>query len=492
VTAKSAIHFGTDGWRGVIAREFTFENVARVGVALAQFLSSPERRALAVYHRWKVEYRDALRGVVIGYDTRFLSREFAIYLGRTRQDQQSPVLISPEPLPTPALSYAVQQHRTAIGVMITASHNPPEYNGIKVKLEYGGPAPPQATQIVEKFLPDQAPPPRTPEHELNFLDLRTSYLERVRQLIEIKLLKDAPLFVVADAMYGSARGYLPMLLAELKIPHATVRGGDNPRFGGKNPEPIEKNLGPLRAVIASEKRKRRSREILLGVVADGDGDRVAAMDEHGRVLDAHRCFALILKHLLDKRWTGKVVKSFTLSDMVDHLCVQHKIELDEVPVGFKFICEKMIREDVLMGGEESGGFGIKNHIPERDSVLMSLLLLEVVAQAGKPLSQIVEDLMSEVGPHYYDRRDLPLESRLEIVERVRRQPPKQIAGLPVRKIELLDGMKLRFPHGWLLLRASGTEPVLRLYCEMDSAEKVKVILDEAERFARGEMELWGQ
>ncbi len=490
MNAPTPIKFGTDGWRGVIAREFTFANVARVGVGLAQFLMSKERKAMDVYHRWGMEYHGPERGVVIGYDTRFLSREFAIHIGRVLQDHHIPVLISNETLPTPALSYAIIQHKAAAGVMITASHNPPEYNGVKMKMDYGGPATPQATQLIEKFLPESADEPHSSEKELNFVDFQKAYLERIRELVDVKLLRSAPLFVFADTMYGAGRATLPEILEELGIRHSLVRGGDNPRFGGKNPEPIAKNLGPLRAVIASEKIRKKSRDLVIGVVIDGDADRLGAMDERGQVIDSHRCFALILKHLLSKGWTGKVVKSFTLSDMVDKICVKHKIEIDEVPVGFKFTCEKMIREDVLMGGEESGGFGIKNHIPERDGILMALLLLEIVAKAGKAPSYIVEEMMQDIGYHYYDRRDLHLESRLEIIERVKRKSPKQITGFAVQKIELLDGVKLRFPHGWLLMRASGTEPLLRLYCEMDMPEKVKIILDEAERFAKGEMELW--
>lgn len=490
MSTPTPIKFGTDGWRGVIAREFTFENVARVGAGIAQFLMSKERRAMDVYHRWGVEYQNAERGVVIGYDTRFLSKEFAIHIGRVLQDHRIPVLISSETVPTPALSYAITQHKAAAGIMITASHNPPEYNGIKVKMDYGGPATPQATQLIEKFLPESASELRTNEHELNYADFQPAYIECIRSLVDTKLLKNAPLFVFADTMYGAGRAYLPVILEGLGVRHSLVRGGDNPRFGGKNPEPIGKNLGPLRAVMASEKVRKKSRDLVIGIVTDGDADRLGGMDERGQVIDSHRCFALILRHLIAKGWTGKVVKSFTLSDMVDKICVKHKIEMDEVPVGFKFACEKMIREDILIGGEESGGFGIKNHIPERDGILMSLLLLEIVAKAAKAPSYIVDEMMQDIGYHYYDRRDLHLESRLEIVERVKRKPPKEIAGFKIQKIELLDGIKLRFSHGWLLLRASGTEPLLRLYCEMETADKVQLILDDAERFAKGEMELW--
>jgi phosphomannomutase len=489
----NAIRFGTDGWRGVIARDFTFDNVGRVASAIAECVKSPQRRSLEVYRKWGVSYRPPEHGVVIGYDTRFLSKEFAVHIGRILQDAEIPVWIAHEPVPTPALSYAVHHYQAALGVMVTASHNPPEYNGIKIKVEYASSAPPSVTQLIESLVPSEAPTPKTPEDELNFADFKSPYLARIRQLIDRELLHKSDLCVVIDAMYGAARGYVAEILRELGVEFLTVRHGDNPRFGGKNPEPIEKNLGPLRAVIASERYKKfKSAKRIIGVVTDGDGDRVAAMDELGHVIDSHRCFALILKHLLSKGWRGKVIKSFALSDMIDKLAVKNNLELDEVPVGFKYICEKMVREDVLIGGEESGGIAIKNHIPERDGVLNSLLLCEIAAKAQKPVSEIVHDLLSEVGPHWYDRRDLHLESRLEIVEQVKRRPPRQIAGLEVIKTEMLDGVKLRFPHGWLLLRASGTEPLLRLYCELDSLQGVREVLDEAERFARGDVSLWGK
>lgn len=487
----SEIRFGTDGWRGVIARDFTFANVGRVAQALAEYLKSPQRRALDLYKRWGVVCRPAERGVVIGYDTRFLSKEFAIHIGRVLQDALIPVWIAEDCVPTPTLSFAIQTHQAALGVMVTASHNPPEYNGVKIKVEYASSAPPSVTQLIEKLIPAEAPRVKSPESSLNFADFKSPYLQRLRELIDREALSQSSLCVLVDSMYGAGRGYSAQLLKELGVEHLQVRGGDNPRFGGKNPEPIEKNLSPLRAVIASERRKRRAKR-LMGVVTDGDADRIAAMDERGQVLDAHRCFALLLKYLLSKGWKGRVVKSFALSDMADRLAAKHNLALDEVPVGFKYICEKMVREDVLIGGEESGGFAIKNHIPERDGILNALLLCEIAAQAKKPLSEIVDDLLSEVGPHWYDRRDLHLASRLEVVERVRQRPPKEIAGLEVIKTEMLDGVKLRFPQGWLLLRASGTEPLLRLYCELDSLAQVREVLDEAGRFAHGDLGLWAK
>lgn len=490
----SEIRFGTDGWRGVIARDFTFENVARVAHALALYLRSPQRRTLDLYKRWGVPCRPPERGVVIGYDTRFLSKEFAIHIGRVLQDAEIPVWIAEDCLPTPALSFAVQTHQAALGVMVTASHNPPEYNGVKIKVEYASSAPPSVTRLIEQLISAEAPTAKSPESALNFVDFKSPYLQRLRELIDRKTLGASPLSVVVDSMYGAGRGYIAQIFKELGVEHLQVRGGDHPRFGGKNPEPVEKNLSPLRAVIASERQKRaRMAKFLMGVVTDGDADRIAAMDERGRILDSHRCFALILKHLLlARRWRGKVVKSFALSDMAEVLAVKHDLALEEVPVGFKYICEKMVREDVLIGGEESGGFAIKNHIPERDGILNALLICEIAARASRPLSEIVEDLLAEVGPHWYDRRDIHLESRLEVVVRVQQRPPKEIAGLEVMKTEMLDGVKLRFAKGWLLLRASGTEPLLRLYCESDSPTRVREVLDEAERFARGDLGLWGR
>jgi len=483
------IRFGTDGWRGVIAEDFTMENVGRVAQALADFLRSPQRRDLELYREWGVEYRGPERGVIVGYDTRFMSREFARFFGRVLRSNGIPVWISKEPVPTPTLSYAVIQHRAVGGVMITSSHNPYYYNGIKLKPEFGGSAPPPYTKMVEQFLPREFRLTAR-EEDLEEVDLKGSYLERIRELIDLKLLRDAPLRVVVDAMYGSARGYVTAILDELGIEWVAIRAGNDPYFGGKQPEPIRRNLVPLKAVIGSERARAKQEKLILGVATDGDGDRVAGMDEQGELIDAHRAYALIFRHLLQRGLRGKAVKSFSLTDMANRIAERNGIELEETPVGFKYICEKMIREDVLIGGEESGGIGIKGHIPERDGVLSSLLLLEIVAQEKRPMGEIVERMMEEIGYHYYDRHDLHLEERLELVEHLKRNPPEEFAGRRVVAVEALDGIKLRFSDGWLLFRASGTEPLLRLYCEMEAPEEVQEVLSEAEHYARGELKLW--
>ena len=482
------VRFGTDGWRGVIAREFTFDNVARVAQATAGFLLSETRKELAIYREWGASYRSAANGVIIGYDTRFLSREFAYHFARVLHDSGIPVIISDASVPTPALSYAVVKRRAAGGIMFTASHNPPIYNGIKYKAEYGGSAPGEVTSAVERLLPDKVTPPRSPEEAIVKADLRGPFLAKVRTLVDPARLTASPVRVVIDSMYGSAQGYVSQLLTEYGVPYVQIRGTRNVLFGGKKPEPIEENLIPLRAVIAST---RRGGEPLIGVVTDGDGDRISAMDEQGKFIDAHRTFALILRYLIKERdWRGAVVKSFALTDMAQEICREYSLELIEVPIGFKYACEQILKRDVLIAAEESGSIAIRGHIPERDGVLLSLLLVEIAASAKRPMSQVVAKMLSDLGPHVYHRRDIEVEGRLEVVSRLRQNPPERFAGHRIRAIETLDGLKLRFDKGWLLFRASGTEPILRLYCEMETKKDVHIMLEEAERLARGDLTLW--
>jgi phosphomannomutase len=483
------IRFGTDGWRGVIGRDFTFANVARVAQGIAYYLMSPERADLEAYRRWNKAPAPPERGVIIGYDMRFMAEEFAREVAKVLAHHKMPVWISNGPVPTPALSYAVVEHEAALGVMVTASHNPPQYLGVKIKTELGSAAPPELTELIEKLIPERAPNIKA-KGKIQTIDLKGPFLRRVVELIDRDLLRDAPLKVVIDAMYGSARGYIASVLDKLSIPYITVRHGVNPYFGGHGPEPIRPYLTPLKAVLMAERGRIKGERLLVGVVTDGDGDRVAAMDGEGNYVDPHRCFALLLEHLWSVRgWRGKVVKSFTLSDMASKLSERLGAPIDEVPVGFKYVSEKLLTEDVLIGGEESGGIAIKHHIPERDGVLMALLLLELVAEQRRPLSEIIEGLMERIGHHYYERRDLHLEERKEVVERLKEAQPKAFAGKPVCKIETLDGVKLRFEDGWLLFRASGTEPLLRIYCELDDPTEVQRVLDQAERFAKGELAL---
>ena len=484
----AAIRFGTDGWRGGIAREFTFDNVARVAQATASYLLSPSRKDLAIYRDWGSPYRPAANGVVVGYDLRFLSREFAMHFARVLHDSGIPVFLSREPVPTPALSYAVVDRRAAAGIMFTASHNPPTDHGIKVKAEYGGSAPAEVTTAIEEALPETAPAPRSPEAAIAEIDLRKPLLDKIRSLLDPVRLTASPVHVVVDSMYGSGQGYVAEVLAEHGIPHLPIRSTRDVLFGGKKPEPLEENLVPLRAVIASLRPKRLP---LMGVVTDGDGDRVSAMDEKGGFIDAHRTFALILRYLAAERGLrGLVVKSFALTDLARRIAAHYGLEVVEVPIGFKYVCEQILKKDVLIAAEESGSIAVRGHIPERDGILCSLLLVEIAASAGRPLSQVVSKMHDDFGPQAYHRRDLVVEGRLKVVSRLTDNPPDQFGGRRVRAVETLDGLKLRFDDGWLLFRASGTEPILRLYCEMQKEEDVSRMLEEAERLARGDLTLW--
>lgn len=481
------IKFGTDGWRGVIAREFTFSNVARVGTAIARYLSDPKRGELPLYRDWGVELRPPEAGVVVGCDTRFLSKEFAWQLARALDVAGVPVQVTPAPVPTPALSYAVAHRKLACGVMITASHNPPEYNGVKVKPEYGGSATQDVTALIEAHLPEK--PPALDERPLDTVVLREEYLAALRKLVDLKAIGAAPLYVIIDPMYGSAQGYLATLLREVRLPYLAIRSRPDPMFGGKKPEPLPENLTPLRAVIRALRRRVR-RRIVVGLVTDGDGDRAASMDENGDFLDTHRTASLILWHLIRHRGLeGKVLKSFALTDMITKLAGGAGLPCQEIKIGFKWAVEGLVTGEVAFAGEESGGYGYSFHLPERDGILSGLLLLELVAATGRSLAELVEDLFAEVGPHFYRRRDLELPERIEVVEHLKARPPDEVAGFPVREVETLDGLKLRFKEGWLLLRASGTEPILRLYCEMDELSKVERVLEEAERLVKGGLPL---
>ncbi|MFP4135623.1 MAG: phosphoglucomutase/phosphomannomutase family protein [Candidatus Acetothermia bacterium] len=476
------VSFGTDGWRGVIADDYTYENLGRVARALADYLKSPEREELRVYEEWGTPYRSHDEGVIIGYDGRFASEDFALFVARVLIDSGVPASVTERMVPTPALAFSVKERSAATGVMITASHNPPEYNGFKVKLESGASAPPEVTDAIEGRLPEDFKEV-DPNISVNRVDASSDYVEALTEIVDEERMTRNPVLAVIDSMYGSAAGFTARVLDEFGVPHVGVRQEYNPSFKGVRPEPLEENLEPLRAEILEQ--KAMNDVPVMGVVTDGDGDRISSMAQDGSFIDAHRTYALLMKYLVETRgWEGKAVKNFPLTDMIFKIGEKHGIDVEETAVGFKFIAEKMVREDVLIGGEESGGIGLKNHIPDRDGVLCALLLLEMVADAGKPPSELVDELLAEYGGHYYRRNDIHLEGRKEVAEMVEKDPPDEIAGHEVKSVETTDGIKLRFSDGWLLIRASGTEPLLRLYCEMDDETKLDEILTEAEKYSR--------
>ncbi len=476
------IRFGTDGWRGIIADDFTFANVARLAQATADFLVSPQRVKLSIYTDWGAEYRAATKGVIIGYDTRFLSPEFANYFACVLYDNGIPVALSDSPVPTPAISYDVINRQQAAGVMITASHNPPIYNGVKFKPEYGGSAPQGVTDIIERGLSPVALAPQSQPEDITTIDLKRPLLAKIKTLIDPAHLTSAPVLVVIDSMYGSAQGYVKSLLDEYDVPSLPIRATRNPLFGGINPEPLDRNLVALREAIAS---RYQATNRIIGVATDGDGDRISAMDERGNFIDMQRTFALILRYLVERRgWRGAVVKSFALTDMATKMSAHYGLPLIDIPIGFKYACEQILtRGDVLIAAEESGSIGVKGHIPDRDGVLCSLLLAEIAATARGTIGEEIENMFAEFGPHFYRRCDLHIERRQAIIAKLLKEPPTTFANRLIKEVETLDGLKLRFADGWLLLRASGTEPILRLYCEMSTLDDVNDVLDMAKKFA---------
>ena len=478
---EESVRFGTDGWRAVIAREYTFDNVARVAQAVADFLRSDERASDPIYTDWGSPCHPLSGGVVIGYDTRFLSESFALHCAAVLQQSGIRVVVSDPFVPTPAVSYAVVDRQAAMGIVITSSHNPPEYNGLKLKADYGGSAPSSITRQVEQRLPAEAPP--VSSQEIERVDLIAPYMAKIEQMIDRDRLTASPIHVVVDAMHGSAQGLIARFLGASGVAHTEVRGTVDVTFGGHGPEPLERNLEPLRNAI----RSLQSSERTIGVATDGDGDRACAMDENGRFIDPHRTSALLLRYLVEQRgWRGPIVVSFNLSDLVRRMASAYGLELIEIPIGFKHAAEHIVQRDILMASEESGSYTVRGNIPERDGVLVSLLLAEMLATSTKTPSELVASLHDEFGPQTYARRDLHVEARLQIVSDLKASPPERFAGRPVRSVETLDGIKLRFKDGWLLFRASGTEPILRIYCEMTTKEEVRQLLDAAEELARGE------
>lgn len=489
---SEVVKFGTDGWRGVIAQTFTFDNVERVAQATCDHL--------------KAKYPDnwATRPLLVGYDLRFLSERFASAVAHVAAANGFRVLLSRSPATTPNMSWAVKSMGALGAVVITASHNPPEYNGFKIKAEFGGSAPVTDTADVERRLGPLEAVRREPARMPESFDPRPSYLEQLARVVDVEAighrlmprrgltsgLRWPDLLVVADAMHGAGGGYLSELFGyrrpqtDLSPPQflAEIRTHRDPLFGGVNPEPIPQNLAVLVDVVRREAPKY---PMTLGLAFDGDADRIGAVDGSGRFVNSHQILALILRHLVEvKGWSGGVVKTFSTSRLIEKMAASYDLPIHEVPIGFKYICDLMVREDILIGGEESGGIGIKNHIPERDGLLCGLLLMEIALSGGKGLAAQIEDLHAKYGPHHYDRIDLHLRDRAALesfMDGLQASPPGSVAGLRVTDLQSLDGIKLVFEDGaWLLFRASGTEPVLRIYSEAPDADEVKRLL----RFGR--------
>jgi alpha-D-glucose phosphate-specific phosphoglucomutase len=469
------IKFGTDGWRGIIADDFIFDNVRRVGNAMATYVHKNE---------------DADKGLVVGYDTRFASKRAAEIISEVLAGAGLNVRLSDDYTPTPALSYAVKNLGTAGGVMITSSHNPFNWNGVKYKAGYGGSGTPAIMKSIESEL--DSPRLERAGGSVALTDFKTPYIVAIKNFVDLKAIRQAGFKFAIDVMYGAGRGVLRDIFVENGIEHLEVRGEINPLFPGINPEPIPPHTAMLQETVVRERCQ-------AGMATDGDADRLGAVAEDGSFVDSHKCFSVILEWLLKrKQWPGEIVRAFNTTRMLDRIAAKYGRKLHECGIGFKYICDLMLERDILIGGEESGGIGIRRHMPERDGILNSLLLANIMAEEGKPLGQLVRDLQQEYGQHHYGRLDLHLSNEIKD-DAMRRASakPARIGSFAVRKVETLDGVKffLDAPtngngaEAWVLVRASGTEPLLRIYCESASPELVSQILQETEAFVQAGQEV---
>jgi phosphomannomutase len=480
------IHFGTDGWRAVISDTFTFDNLRMVAQAIADAVASEHWDKPA-----NGRQADGPEKIVVGFDTRFLSDRFAGEVARVLAANGFAVHLAQSDAPTPAISYAVKNLGAVGGVMITASHNAPRYNGVKLKGAFGGSALPEQCRRVEVYINDNEEQARGP----NLMDFKKArdmglivrfnplpaYYEHLRTLINSDVIAEHPQRFVVDSMFGSGRGVIKGFLQGTGCEISEIRNEMNPGFGGIHPEPIAKNLGALASAISAGMGT-------FGLVTDGDADRIGAMDERGVFVDPHKIMALALKYLVEKRGlSGAVVRTVSTTRMIDRLAKRYGMKLYETPVGFNHIADYMMSEDVLIGGEESGGISFKGHIPEGDGPIMGLLLVEMLAAANKPLYQMVDELLADVGPAFYERTDLRLSrpvAKAEMTKFLTEQAPAEIGGQKVAEISQRDGVKyIMADDSWLLIRPSGTEPVLRVYAEGRTQEMVKALLGYGEKVA---------
>jgi alpha-D-glucose phosphate-specific phosphoglucomutase len=459
---RPPIKFGTDGWRAIIAEDFTFANARLVANAIARYVIRSE---------------DARKGVIIGYDHRFASDTVAAAVADVITATGTSVWLTDKPCPTPAVSLLVRQRQAAGGVVITASHNPYRWNGIKYKASYGSSALPSIVAQIEQELDvatHRATPPLPPRKDLlHTLDPRAPYLDALEKLIDWDRLRKANFRFVADPMHGSSAGLLRELFTRNNIHCDEIRGTHDPRFGGAHPEPIEPHVQPLRDAVLAGKYD-------AGFCADGDGDRIGAIDRDGSFLNPHQLFALLVWHLAGTRnLPGDIAKTFSVTKLIDKIATKFGRTLHEVPIGFKYICELMLERDILAGGEESGGFGTSLYLPERDATVSALFLAELMAWHGKSLGALLAVLHNEFGEYHYGRVDLDVrpDQKLKSVAHFSDSAFTHILEWPITRRENMDGIKVYLGDiGWVMVRASGTENLLRVYSETSRRETTNQIL----------------
>jgi phosphomannomutase len=459
----TAIKFGTDGWRGIIADDFTFANARAVAEAISRYV---------------VRGEDAQKGMMIGYDHRFASDSVARQVAEVVSSAGTPVWLADRPCPTPAVSYLVRSRGAAGGIMVTASHNPYRWNGIKYKASYGSSALPSIVAQIEKelqFAEGAVISPLPPRPQLiQPIDPRKPYLDALEKLVDWERIRKAKFRFAFDAMHGSAAGLLTELFRRNGVECHEIRGVRDPRFGGAHPEPIEPHIKPLQETVLAGKFD-------AGFAADGDGDRIGAVDRTGAFVNPHQILSLLVWHLAGMRnLPGEIAKTFSVTKLIDKLAAKLGRKLHEVPIGFKYICELMLEQNILIGGEESGGIGTSLYLPERDFTVSALFLAELTAWHGKSLGELLGELHREFGEHHYGRVDLEVSStqKEKAMAWFADGDCKQILHWPVVRRENMDGIKLYLGEaGWVMVRASGTENLLRIYSEMSQKQTTRDVLE---------------
>lgn len=467
-----AIKFGTDGWRAIMAEEFTFPNVRTVAYAIAKYIRDNKKES---------------KGVVIGYDTRFLSDKFAETCAQVLMAADVKVYLMERDAPTPVTAFTVVDKNAAGAIMLTASHNPPLYNGLKFIPEYGGPANPQITGQIESNLSTIMPNEKIAEKPiekgiaeklLEKVDPAEPYFKKINELVDFETIKKAKIAVAYDPLYGTGRNYVDTLLARHNIKTRVIHNMRDPLFGGGMPEPAVEYLGQLTSIVKDNK-------LTLGLATDGDADRFGVIDSLGAYLTPNQLISIIFLHLVKRRkFQGSVVRTVATTHLIDKIASKFGITVHEVPVGFKYICEKMLSENVIIGGEESGGLSILGHIPEKDGILANLLACEVAAIENKPLSVVFKNILDEFGEVYTDRINVHLkneEQKNSVMVKLKVDPPSFIVNVKVSSINDSDGYKFNLKDGsWILIRPSGTEPVLRIYIEASTKDMLRKLQKFAE------------
>ncbi len=459
------IKFGTDGWRAIIAKEYTIENVSRVAEAVAAWLKQNYNAPAAL----------------IGYDCRFGGKMFAEATAKIMAIRGIKTFLSTGFVSTPMVSLGVVRHKASIGIIITASHNPPDYNGFKLKGEYGGPLLEAQVKEIEEgiedkitFNPDNVSLENlTDKGAIEYIDLETLYCKHIEKNFDLKLIKKSGLKLAYDSMYGAGQNVIRRLLPDATLLHCVY----NPSFGGTAPEPIRRNLAEF------EKYIKKAKNLDMGLATDGDADRIGLLDGKGRFIDSHNIILLLINYLVTyKKMTGKVCIAFSVTGKVNKMCEHFRLPLQVVKVGFKYVCEVMLAEDVLIGGEESGGIAIKGHIPERDGIWIGLTILEYMARTGKSLDELIKEVLRITGRFTYLRTDLHLteQKKQEVLKKCRENKYTSFGSRKINRVNDLDGFKFYLNEDeWLMIRASGTEPVLRLYAEGSSAASANAIMNAA-------------